>query len=77
MPTPDSGSTQPTPFSPTSGREFSLDPEARDARIQTLRADLRRIIDEIVKAGGERVAMLKSSFEEDWEEFTSLVDKLH
>jgi hypothetical protein len=77
MPTPASGTTQPTPFSPTSGTAVPLEPEARDARIETLRVDLRRIIDEIVKAGGDRVATLKSSFDKGWEEFTALVDKLH
>ncbi len=77
MPTPASGTTQPTPFSPTSGRDVPLDPEARDARIETLRVDLRRTIDEIVTAGGERVAALKSSFDKAWEEFNALVDKLH
>ncbi len=77
MPTPASGSTQPTPFSPTTGRDVPLAPEAGDARIETLRVDLRRTIDEIVKAGGDRVATLKSSFEKAWEEFTALVDKRH
>ena len=46
----------------------------RDQRIDALRLEINRRLDEILTAGGARLASLKADFDVVWAEFTSAVD---
>ena len=45
-----------------------------DQRIDALRLEINRRLDEILTAGGARLASLKADFDVVWAEFTSAVD---
>ncbi len=71
----------PTPI-PSSTERAASPPEsaapcADEERLEALRLDLPRRLDEIMATGGARLESLKAAFGAAWREFTAGIDQKH
>lgn len=71
MPAPSSS----RPYSQPSPSSTPAAPPERDERIEGLRLELNRLLDDLLIAGGARLAKVKADFDAVWKEFTSQVDR--